>query len=89
MDDDFTLFLHTKKGKNRPDRVFYRRERGPEPSVTAGVPYFVTELKKVSRICLEKNVTPSKTEMSRNEKTEMSQSWIEFLAGHHDSNMKV
>ena len=32
----------------------YKRERGPGPSVTAGVPYFVTELKKVSHICLEK-----------------------------------
>ena len=36
---------------NGLDRVFYRRERGPGPSVTAGVPFLchaiiVTELKK-------------------------------------------
>ena len=30
-------FIH----ENLPDRVFYMRERGPGPSVTAGVPCFL------------------------------------------------
>ena len=45
------------------DRVFYKRERGPGPSVTAGVPFcdFLCG-KKVSRICLEKCHAIKKTE---------------------------
>ena len=56
-----------------------------------GRPYFVIffVVKSVTHLFGEKCHAIKKTEMSRNEKTEMSQSWVEFLAGHHDSNMKV
>ena len=39
---NFLLFYFAQKKKeNLPDRVFYRRERGPGPSVTAGVSCFL------------------------------------------------
>ena len=35
--------------ENLPERVFYKRERGPGPSVTAGVPFFLSHNETMSR----------------------------------------
>ena len=70
----FYYFILHKKRKNLPDRVFYRRERGPGPSVTAGVPFcdFLCG-KKVSRNFEKKSHAFVWRKMSRNKKQRMSQ----------------